>query len=127
MNEDIKIKDILEIISIFQNGKNCNTTLNSMIGEKVIIRCYSAGNWFGKLIDKCKDEVILQNARRLHGWTCKKGISLSEIALYGLEENGSNNRICSPVERVWLQAIEIIPCTTCAAENIKNYPVYKDE
>ena len=88
------------------------------IGEYVIIRTYSAGVWFGKLAKKERDEVILEDARRMYYWWCLKGISLSSIALYGI--NREKSRICGAVESVWLQAIEIIPVDKTAIESIKD-------
>ena len=94
--------------------------LNSMIGQAVIVRCYSAGNWFGTLTQKCKDEVILTNARRLWQWKCLQGTTLSEVATYGIDTEKS--RVNGPVNEVWLQAIEIIPCTPGAAKIIEGAP-----
>ena len=104
-------------------GNNTESTLNDMIGFKVIIRTYSAGNWFGTLDKKSGNEVIITNARRMWRWWAKEGISLSAVALYGLKQKDS--KIVEAVESVWLEAIEIIPCTVTAikdlesAENVK--------
>jgi len=83
-------------------------TLKNMIGKKVIIRTYSAGVFFGKLEEKAGNEVILSNARRMYYWKAIKGISLSACALYGVSDE---SKIVEPVESIWLEAIEIIPCT----------------
>ena len=89
-----------------------------MIGRYVIIRTYSAGVWAGVLDTKNKNEVILKEARRMYKWHCKKSISLSGIALYGL--NQIESKICAPVDSVWLEAIEIIPVTNESEESIKS-------
>ena len=94
--------------------------LNAMLGKKVIIRTYSAGVWFGELEQKVGNEVILKNARRMWKWWAKKGISLSACALYGVKHDGS--KIVEPVESVWLEAIEIIPCTDKAIESLEDSP-----
>ena len=124
---NMTIGEFRELQAIMTASKDSEPahTLNDMIGQKVIIRCYSAGNWFGTLQSKCKHEVILTNARRLHGWTAAKGISLSEIAKYGLREGKHNNRICSAVDNVWLEAIEIIPCTPEAIDLIESREDYQ--
>ena len=94
--------------------------LSSMLGKKVIIRTYSAGVWFGELEQKAGNEVILKNARRMWKWRAKDGISLSACALYGVKHDGS--KIVEPVESVWLEAIEIIPCTDKAIESLEDAP-----
>ena len=91
--------------------------LNKMIGEKVIIRTYSAGVWFGLLEQKDGKEVILTNARRMYQWWCKEGISLSAVAVYGI--NQSKSKIIEPVSRVWLEAIEIISCSATAIKDLE--------
>ena len=96
--------------------------LSGFVGKKVIIRTYSAGVHYGLLQEKHGDEVILKNSRRLYYWVNKKKhISLSEIAKYGL---GENSKVCDTVD-IWLKAIEIIPCTQEASENIESYDVYQ--
>ena len=117
---ELTIGQAKELISMFGGndaGKEAGGAgLNDMLGEQVIIRTYSAGVWFGVLERKAGAEVILTNARRMWKWKCVKGISLSEIALYGIDKGES--RICAPVPRVWLKAIEIIPVTADAARLI---------
>lgn len=95
-------------------------TLNHMLGQKVIIRTYSAGCWFGVLEEKAKNEVILADARRMFRWKAIEGISLSACALYGVEHGYS--KIVDPVNSVWLEAIEIIPCTTKAIKTLEGAP-----
>lgn len=99
--------------------------LNAMLGKKVIIRTYSAGVWFGELEQKAGNEVILKNARRMWKWWAKESISLSGVALHGIKHNGS--KIVEPVESVWLEAIEIIPCTDIAIKTIEDAPHVKAE
>lgn len=94
-----------------------------VLGKKCIIRTYSAGVWYGKVEIKEKGEIILKNARRLYYWKTNGGISLSEVSLTGLH---SDSKVQAPVKNVWLQPIEIIPCTEDAIKSIeekKNYVV----
>ena len=95
-------------------------TLNQMIGKKVIIRTYSAGCWFGTLEEKAKNEVILADARRMFRWKAVKGISLSACSLYGVDD--SYSKIVEPVDSVWLEAIEIIPCTPESIKTLEGAP-----
>ena len=87
------------------------------IGQEVIIRPYSAGVWFGRLKEKASDEVILTEARRMWCWLANESISLSGVALYGI--NQEKSRIAGAIDSVWLQAIEIIPISGKAAESIR--------
>lgn len=93
-----------------------NANLNRMISKKVIVRTENAGNWFGRLVEKAGREVILEDARRMWYWYAEKGISLSACALYGVKDE---SKIVEPVEQVWLEAIEIIPCTEIAIKSIE--------
>ena len=120
--DDLTLGQIKEIGALLGN---VNTTIASnvvakthpMIGKKVIIRTYSAGVWFGKLIQKDDDEVILEDARRMYQWWCKESISLSAVAVYGINQDKS--KICVPVDCIWLKAIEILPCKDVAIESIE--------
>lgn len=92
-------------------------TLKTMIGQKVIVRTYSAGVWFGTLSEKDGTEVILTDARRMWYWHAAESISLSACALYGINRNKS--KIVAPVPSVWLDAIEIIPTSNAASTSIE--------
>lgn len=115
---DLTIGQINELTAMFGNKSTESTGLNCMIGKKVIIRTYSAGVWFGELSQKDRNEVILLNARRMWMWWAKEGISLSSVAVNGIKQDKS--KIAEAVDSVWLEAIEIIPCTNAAIELIES-------
>ena len=94
--------------------------LSSLLGKKVIIRTYSAGVWFGELTEKSGSEVILKNARRLWRWKAVESISLSAVALYGIDQ--SQSKIVEAVPEIWLEAIEITPCTEKSIDSIEGAP-----
>ncbi len=104
-------------MNINDPNKSTQNGLNSMIGKKVIVRTYSAGVFFGEISEKCGNEVILKNARRLWRWQAGEGISLSSVAIHGIDE--SKSKIVEAVSEVWLEAIEVIPCETTAIESIE--------
>jgi hypothetical protein len=85
-------------------------------GAYVLVRTNSAGIWAGNLDIKSGNEVILSNARRLWLWKAKQSISLSAIALYGIDDD--NSRIAPPVPNVWLEAIEILPFAGTAGATV---------
>lgn len=125
-----QLKSAIEIMEILneQTGHSSTDTeksLNCMVGKKVIIRTYSAGVWFGELEQKHKNEVILKNARRMYRFWCKKSISLSAVAKWGVIHEKS--KIVTAVDSVWLEAIEIIPCSDEAIESIESAPFVEQE
>ena len=95
------------------------------IGQTVIIRTYSAGVWCGKLTAKEGNEVILEGARRMWRWWCKRSISISGVVAYGIKQDQS--KIAPPVEKVWLEAIEISPISGEAAKSIMECPIAEQE
>lgn len=127
INNEKLLSVILSLISgnneQLEQKEQSREGLNRMVGEKVIIRTYSAGVWFGILSEKSGNEVILSNARRMWQWKAKESISLSAVAIHGIDDEKS--KIVAPVDSVWLEAIEIIPCTINSinsiegAENVK--------
>ena len=66
----------------------------------------------------------LKRARRLWRWdVAPNGISLSEVAKFG--PVGSRSKICTTVPEISiLDALEIIPCTTDAANVIESADTY---
>ncbi len=122
--DDLTLGQIKQLQGLFSGAVNAKNTgaidgsLNSMIGQKVIIRTYSAGVWFGILDQKSGSEVILSNARRMYQWWCKESVSLSAVALYGIKQDKS--KIVEAVPSVWLEAIEIIPCSDIAIKDLES-------
>ena len=115
---DLTIGQARELASLLGASQPQQTSgLNSMVGKKCIIRTYSAGVWFGEIEQKAGNEVIVKNARRLWQWWAAKSISLSGVAVYGI--NPDKSKICPTVDSVWLEAIELIPCTEAAIASIE--------
>lgn len=125
--DDLTLGQIKEIGCLLDSNnaavaKHISSLNNDIIGRKCIIRTYSAGVWFGTVLEKTKDECVIGDARRMWKWvTTDKGITLSEVSLSGVTED---SRIQKPVEKVWLQQIELIPCTKQAIENIESQENY---
>ena len=126
MNDQLILRLLEMLVSSNNQEKQTiqenKTASTSFLGEYVIIRTYSAGVWAGFLKEKVKNEVYLTEARRLYRWSNIEGISLSGISLNGLKKETS--KICAPVPMVWLEAIEIIPCSKLAQQSIINQPIY---
>ena len=127
---DLTIGQAKEISSMFSNlNTNTNAVPTNLddfcIGKCVIIRTFSAGVWCGTLKQKAGKEVILENARRMWKWWCRKSISLSGVAIYGI--NREKSKITAPVPLVWLEAIEIIPISGEARESIMEAEIVEAE
>jgi hypothetical protein len=95
-------------------------TLNNMVGKKCIVRTHSDGVWFGEIGEKFGDEVIIFNARRMYYWWASQGISLSAVALYGI--NQEKSKIVEPCAQHWTKAIGITLCTDVAIKSIEEAP-----
>ena len=120
--DNLTYGELKQIASLF-NATTETKTLNGMIGKKCIVRTYSAGVWFGEVSEKSGKEVIIKNARRLWKWFAKESISLSAVAIHGIDHDKS--KVNEAVSFVWLEAIELIPATEKAiisiegAQNVK--------
>lgn len=94
-----------------------------LIGKKVIIRGDRSGVEFGTLKDWDGSVVTLENARRL--WYWKGAASLSQLAMEGVKSK-NNSKFTVTVDSITiLDAIEIIPCTDKAIENIESVSPWK--
>lgn len=119
---ELTIGQAKELAGMFAQAQHLD---NFGIGEIVIIRTYSAGVWCGILEQKAGNEVILKNARRMWRWWCKQSISLSGVVAYGINQDKS--KIAPPVDKVWLEAIEIMPITGDAARSVMDAPYAEAE
>jgi len=120
--DDLTLGQIKQIQAM-ASGVAASPQLSSLIGKKCIIRTYSAGVHFGEIAEKSGTEVIVKNSRRLWQWKAKESISLSAVAHYGLDTSGS--KVCAQVETIWLDAIELIPCTDAAIKSIEGAEIVK--
>jgi len=93
----MQIKQLLEVLNALDTSTSSSKGLNdSLLGKKVIIRL-----WY---------------------WKTNGGISLSEVAKTGLN---SDSKVCTKVDNLWLEAIEIIPCTDEAIKSIESQNDYQ--
>jgi hypothetical protein len=120
-----QVKQLQSLLSLETQPVNKSAIASRYIGKKVIIRSYSAGNHYGELVDYdiAHQTVVLKNSRRLWRWNTDKGISLSEIAIYGVVQE--NSRITSVVpEQIVSEVDEIILTTADSQKSIESAPVY---
>jgi hypothetical protein len=80
----------------------------------VIVRTYSAGVHYGRLVSRKGKECVLSQARRI--WSWKGANTLHEISLRGV---GPGSRVSEAVSEITLtEAIEVIPCSDAAVLNL---------
>ena len=97
--------------------------LNEMIGKKVIIRGDRSGVFFGTLVEKQGQEVVLTGCRRL--WYWDGACSISQLAVDGTKAPEDCKFTVTVDEIVLLDAIEIIPCTDKAVRSIEGVKEWK--
>lgn len=91
--------------------------MTEIMNKKVIVRGDRSGVFFGTITHKEGHEVTLKDCRRLWYWS--GAASISQIATDGVKRP-SDCKFTVTVEKiVILDAIEIIPCTEKAIENIE--------
>ena len=81
------------------------------------MRSAMSGVYAGVLGSHEGKEVELTESRRLSRWQAKVGVSLSRVAVKGLEDDSITEPEVS--QRQLIDACEIIGCTTKAAASIR--------
>lgn len=90
---------------------------------KVIVRGDRSGVFFGTLISRSGQEVKLADCRRLWYWS--GAASISQIAVDGVANPSECKFTVSVPQIEILDAIEVIPCTDKAINNIESVWVWK--
>lgn len=115
--DNLTIAQAREIASMFGLGA-ANTSApkpHPMVGQYVILRCYSAGVHAGWLVSQNGDEAVLRDSRRLWSWHAKAGVALSGLAVHGLK----SGKIDTMLPMIALTGvIETIPCSAEAIKTI---------
>jgi len=107
---------------IIVNGEVYRKATNP-ITEYSIIRTYSAGVHFGKVVKREGKEVELVDARRI--WYWEGAASLSQMAVDGVSKPSKCKFSVTVPKIVLTEAIEIIPCTEKATKCILAVPEWK--
>lgn len=118
--DNLTFGELKQIAAMFQGQQATpvpSAGLSEMVGQKCIVRTYSAGVWFGTVSQKSGNEVIVTNARRMWRWWAAESISLSAVALHGVLHEKS--KIAEAVPSIWLEAIELIPASDKAIKSIE--------
>ena len=94
-----------------------------MKNQKVIVRTFSAGVFYGKLVSRKGQEATIKNARRL--WYWKGAASLSQLAMEGVKCPSECKFPCPVASITIMQVIEVLSTTKVAQESIEGVPVWQ--
>lgn len=120
---DLTIGDAKTLAAMF-SSPSATTTFQAPLGKKCIVRTYASGVHFGTLEAQEGRQVKLTNARRLWKWHAASGISLSEVAVHGI--NAGNSKVCEVVPEIYItDALEIIPASDVSVNSIETAAVYQ--
>ena len=118
MLDEMKLKDVMQLVQLLQGNKVINEN-----GRYVIVRTYSAGVFAGELQSRNGREVVLHNARRLWKWA--GAASLSQLAMEGVKDPDNCMFPCAVNRVELLEVIEILDCTSSAEKSIKNVKIWE--
>ena len=114
MLEQLTIGEVIKISEALNQAITTpQSQSGSMIGRFVIVRTYSAGVHIGTLQSINGTEVVLSQSRRIWSWS--GAFTLSKVATEGI---ASGKLSCFVPEILLTQAIEVIPCSAAAKENL---------
>ncbi len=87
-----------------------------------IVRTHSAGVFYGVVVSRRGQEVVMKDARRL--WYWDGAASLSQLAMEGMKAPQNCKFPCPVREVLLLQVIEVINTTEAARKSIEAVPVW---
>ncbi len=112
--DNLTIAQAREIAAMF-GATSAAPAPHPMVGQYVILRCYSAGVHAGWLVSQTGDQAVLRDSRRLWSWTAEAGVALSGLSQHGLK----GGKVDTLVPQIALTGvIETIPCSDHARETI---------
>lgn len=115
--DNLTFGELKQIAALFNAAQPAAQTIDPMVGQYVICRCYSAGVHAGVLVSQVGDVAVLKDSRRLWSWTAKAGIALSGVAQNGIQKEKSKVDTLNPLIRL-TGVIETIPASAAAQESI---------
>ena len=98
-------------------------SIKGLTGKRVVVRTYSAGVHFGTLVEHKGKEVLLKDSRRIWYWS--GACSLSQVATEGSKSLSSCKIAVSVPELYLSEAIELLPMSKAANEQLTGAPEWK--
>ena len=90
---------------------------SQLLGQRVVVRTYSAGVHIGILLAKDGENVLLKDSRRLWKWA--GAFTLSEVARFGIKKTDSRMACSVPLIEL-TNANEIIPTSEKARASFEH-------
>lgn len=111
-----------KFFELMQEYQDCDLNKASKSNAIYMVRTYSAGVFFGEIVERNGKEVQMANARRVYFWD--GAATLSQLATDGTSKPEECKFPCA-VETVFLtEAIEIIPMTDKAIKSLNSVEVW---
>jgi hypothetical protein len=121
--DDLTVAQCKEIAAMFpaQNTAPTDSLVSKHVGKFVIVRTYASGVFFAKLEKHAGRMAELSYSRRLWVFKAAEGISLSAVALNGVDPKKSKFPAAIPEQTV-LDCLEFIPATDVCRASIESTP-----
>ena len=118
--DDLTVAQCKEILAMFpsQNSGNSDGLISKHVGKFVIVRTYASGVFFAKLEKHAGRMAELSYSRRLWSFKAAEGISLSAVALNGVDPKKSRFPAAIPEQTV-LDCLEFIPVSEACRKSIE--------
>ena len=114
---DLTIGQAKELAALFSAQSAPQQFVTPHIGKRCIVRTYASGVFCGEITAHDGRMVEIKNARRLWSWKASEGISLSAVAVNGVDPKNCRFPVAVPTMTV-LDALEIIPASDAALSSI---------
>ncbi len=88
-----------------------------------IVRCDSAGVFFGKIQSRDGGEVVMSDVRKL--WYWEGACAVEQLAVDGTQTPDECQFTVTVPEMTVIGAIQIIPCTDKAAKSLRGVKEWK--
>lgn len=118
--DNLTIGEARQIAAMF-GSNGAEPTFTPHIGKRCIVRTYASGVFCAEIVAQSGRMVELKNSRRLWSWKASDGISLSAVAVNGVEVGSCRFPVAVPNMTV-LDALEIIPASDGALASIDACP-----
>lgn len=115
--DSLTIGDAKALAAMFGSAAKTPDTIGQL-GRKVIIRSRDAGVIYGEYAGNDGSTVSVTNARQLWKWTAAQGISLIDVATYGVKKSDCKFSPAQATVTVF-NACALIDVTDTAAASIE--------
>ena len=113
-----ELKNAIAVIEAISGAKPAAPAPVATIGQKVIVRSRDAGVLYGEFAGNDGSTIHLTNARQLWKWSAAKGITLVDVATYGVKASDCKFSPAQATVTVF-NACALISATADAAASIE--------